>query len=258
MCFFSANDGFLQYDQKEYGVFLSVDNQKMEELKDYKTVVIDAAYFNKEDIDRLKQAGHTVYTYLNIGSLENFRPYYKEYSKYTLGEYKNWEEEEWIDVSQKQWQKLICGLADEYEEKGVDGFFIDNCDVYYLYKQDKIYNGLVDILSQLKDSGLDVIINGGDSFISKYYGENKNLNKILTGINQETVFSSIDFEKKRLGYSSNEEKEYFISYLNKMNQAGAAIYLLEYTSDKKLEKQIQKYCTKKGWKYYISDSVELD
>lgn len=246
------------YDIKEYGVFLSTDNQQIEELKNYKTIVIDAAYFDKADIAELKENGQKVYSYLNIGSLENFRIYYKDYSKYTLGQYANWEEEQWIDVSEKEWQKLVGKLAAEYADKGVDGYFIDNCDVYYFYNQNKIYNGLVEILGELKNTGLEVIINGGDTFIYKYYKNNNSVKEILTGINQETVFSSIDFENNKLGHSSKKDRQYFISYLHKMNKAGAEIYLLEYTRDRRLANKIKKYCTNHNWKYYISDSIELD
>ncbi len=253
-----VHNPYLQNNIEEYGVFLSIDNKEMAEFKNYKTIVIDASYFSKEDIASLKQDGHKVYSYLNIGSLENFRSYYKAYSKYTLGKYENWEEEQWVDVSAEGWQELVKKLAKEYEEKGVDGYFIDNCDVYCVYKQNHIYNGLVEILGKLKNSGLDVIINGGDTFVYKYYKDHDTLEGILTGINQETVFSSIDFEKNRFGFSSKKDRQYFISYLHKMNNAGAVIYLLEYTNDEKLVKQIKKYCTKNNWKYYISDSIELD
>lgn len=36
------------------------------------------------------------------------------------------------------------------------------------------------------------------------------------------------------------------------------VYLLEYTKDKKLISKIKKYCNNNKFKYYISDSIELD
>ncbi len=38
---------------------------------------------------------------------------------------------------------------------------------------------------------------------------------------------------------------------------GADIYLLEYTVDDELKKEIETYCQDKGYRYYISDSLEL-
>ena len=114
-----------------YGVFLGI-NDNLAQFKDYEIVVIDAQYFSGEEIDSFRSEGHQVYTYLNIGSLEDFRDYYEEYKDLSLGEYEHWEEEVWVDVSQQKWQDLILKeLVPGLLEKHVDGFFVDNCDVYY-------------------------------------------------------------------------------------------------------------------------------
>lgn len=63
-------------------------------------------------------------TYLNIGSIENFREYYTTYAEVAIGEYEHWEEEEWVDAANPDWQKFIGQLSQELNEKGVDGFFI--------------------------------------------------------------------------------------------------------------------------------------
>ena len=61
--------------------------------------MIDAQYFSKKDIRKLHADGTKVYSYLNIGSVENFRPYYKTYEHLAIGDYENWEEEKWINVA---------------------------------------------------------------------------------------------------------------------------------------------------------------
>ena len=90
----------------DYGVFLSVTDD-IDSLSAYDTVVIDAQYFDKAEIDAFRAAGHTVYSYINVGSIENFRDYYSEYRDLTLGEYENWDEEFWIDVSESRWQDFM-------------------------------------------------------------------------------------------------------------------------------------------------------
>ena len=116
-------------------------------MDNYKKIVIDAQYFEEEEISKLKESGHTVYSYLNLGSVEKFRPYYKKYKKYSLGTYENWTDEKWIDVSQKEWQDFIVDeLAKDILDKGVDGLWVDNCDVYYNFQNDRIYNGVTDII----------------------------------------------------------------------------------------------------------------
>ncbi|MBS7007849.1 endo alpha-1,4 polygalactosaminidase [Anaerostipes sp.] len=241
-----------------YGVFLNADRKDMGRLKKYKTIVIDAQYFKKKDIRKLKKQGHTVYSYLNIGSLETFRPYYKKYRKYTLKPYENWGGEYWTDVSRKAWQNKIKQLADQLAKKGVDGFFVDNCDVYAEFPQKKIYRGVTKILLNLRSYPKKaVILNGGDTYVRRYYKNNRKLGSILTGVNQEEVFTRIDFKKKKLKKARAEDKKYFLDYLKLISGKKKKVYLLEYTKDPKLKKTIRQYCRKKHWTYYISQSADL-
>lgn len=170
-------------EKKEYGVFLGIDNTKIDKLSDYETVVIDAEYFSKQDIEYLHKDGKTVYSYINLGSVEEFREYFNDYESITLGKYEGWEDERWVDVSDKGWQEHILELAEDYKRKGVDGFFVDNCDVYYQYPEERIYDGLVKTLQNLMKMDKKVIINGGDMFVKEYREQNKNLKEVMTGVN---------------------------------------------------------------------------
>ena len=154
------------YDER-YGVFIGIGRKDIKKLKDYQTVIIDAEHFTKADIKKLKKAGKTVYTYLSIGSLEDYRSYYKAYKHLAISKYDGWEGEELVDVSDKAWQKLMLKRAKEFKNKGVDGFFLDNADVYYQYKEPRIYKGLVKILTDIRKLNTKVIINGGDVFVSQ-------------------------------------------------------------------------------------------
>ena len=49
-----------------------------------------------------------------------------------------------------------------------------------------------------------------------------------------------------------------MDYIERYGAQGADIYLLEYTRDEELISEITEYCHDMGFKYYISDSVELD
>ena len=245
------------YDER-YGVFIGIGRKDINKLKDYQTVIIDAEHFTKADITKLKKAGKTVYTYLSIGSLEDYRSYYKAYKHLAISKYDGWEGEEWVDVSDKSWQKLMLKRAKEFKKKGVDGFFIDNTDVYYEYKEPRIYKGLVKILTDIRKLNARVIINGGDVFVSKYLKENKDLKKIADGVNQEGVFTTLVEDKKK----GEEITRYYLNYLKKLSKKGIRIYLTEYivedNKDDGLEEKIADYCEKHGWDYYISDDLELD
>lgn len=251
----SNTSAFEEYD---YGVFLNADASSLEQLKKYDLIVIDAQYFTKNDIELLHQNGTRVYTYLNIGSIENFREYYTTYEKLTIGRYENWDEEKWVDVSDPDWQKFIEQLSQELFEKGVDGFFIDNCDVYYYAPRESIFEGLTAILQNIMTFDKAVIINGGDTYVTEYRERYGAIDHIMTGVNQESVWSAIDFDKGTFYEQTRETRDYYCKYLEACQADGMDVYLLEYTTDKKLIQKIKKYCNEHDFHFYISNSLELE
>lgn len=246
------------FEKNDYGVFLNADASSLEQLKKYDLIVIDAQYFNKSDIELLHQNGTRVYTYLNIGSIENFREYYTTYEKLTIGRYEHWDEEKWVDVADPDWQKFIEQLSQELFEKGVDGFFIDNCDVYYYAPRESIFEGLTAILQNIMTFDKAVIINGGDTYVTEYRERYGDINHIMTGVNQESVWSAIDFDKGTFYEQTRETRDYYCKYLEACQADGMDVYLLEYTTDKKLIHKIKKYCNEHDFHFYISHSLELE
>lgn len=245
-------------DKHPYGVFIGMGKNKILRLKNYSTLVVDAQYLSKNDIKKLRANGNKkIYSYLSVGSIENFRPYYKKFKSITLGKYEDWPEERWIDVSKKGWQRFIARKGKGIKNKGLDGFFIDNADVYHHYKKPKIYKGLTKILKALKSQKMDIVINGGDEYVLRAITKNPRL-KYIDAINQETVFSKIDFENRKLLSQDAETKRYYQEYCRKAKKAGLSVYLLEYTINQDLIAQISDFCRSKNYKYYVSPSIELD
>lgn len=79
--------------------------------------------------------------------------------------------------------------------------------MYYNYKTDAIYNGLVSTLEGIRASKKKVIINGGDTFVSKAIKDDNLRGDIFDGVNQESVYMAINFDnecfkkqKRRTGY----------------------------------------------------------
>ncbi|WP_049944850.1 endo alpha-1,4 polygalactosaminidase [Butyrivibrio sp. AD3002] len=246
-----------------YGVYIGASAEQLHKKLDGDTniglAVVDAQYLSAEDIGSLKKAGRRIYTYLNVGSLEDFRDYYKTFSDITLAEYENWPGEYWVDVSEESWQDFICEtLAAQYVAKGVDGFFIDNLDVYYMYPHSWIYKGIVKILQRLDDKyHLPIIVNGGDTFVSQLMDENKQ--DIIAGINQESVFSTIlDYEKGEFGEQTAFDRKYYTEYLARAKKEGLVVFMIEYTNDMRLVDKISEFCTQNGYKCYVTDSLKLD
>ena len=242
----------------EYGVFLGADPEDISDMTSYRKIVIDAQYFSKEEISSLKESGQIVYSYINLGSVEEFRPYFKSYEKYSLGVYENWDDERWVDVSQKEWQDFVVGkLAKDILDTGVDGLFVDNCDVYYNFENEKIYNGVTEILKGLKAYDTYVIINGGDTYVREYFQKNKNLDTVMDAVNQESVFSAINWKNKSFTKNKDSDRDYFQEYCKLVDDNGKDVYLLEYTKDSQLIDSIKAYCSENDYTYYASDTLDL-
>jgi len=241
----------------DYGVFLGINGDEIARLRGYKTVVIEPSEFQADQIRALQESGTSVYGYINIGAIEEYRPYFDRFRALTLGVYENWEDERWVDVSSSLWQDFIVNnLGRQFADLGMDGFFLDNADVYYHYPTEEIYQGLIKILQGLKTYNIPLILNGGDTFVSRCLEEGIAMS-LIDGINQETVFTSIDFDHGAYGKQSEEETAYFQDYLSKVRSAGLSVFLLEYHADKSLYKTIDAYCKENGFRWYNAPDLEL-
>ena len=241
---------------EKYIVLIGEDPEITEKLSDIDLLVIDAEYFSQNDIARLRENGiHEIYSYINIGSIESFRSYDTDFEKYTLGAYENWPEEKWIDVSVPEWQACTASRVDALIQKGVDGFFVDNTDVYYNYPQESIYDGILTILDYMDHTGRKIMINGGDCFVKKYLTTEKNV--LIDGVNQENVFTAYDFSKDVYTKNDQSTREYYTEYLDLAMSHGCTAYTLEYATDPTIRRQAAAYAGKHGYICYISDNIGL-
>jgi uncharacterized protein (TIGR01370 family) len=242
----------------EYGVYLSETYDELPKNLRCETLVIDAQNYSASEIAKLKESNGTVISYLSIGSIEKYRSYFDRYKALILGPYENWDEEYWVNVADKEWQKFIIEkLAVDLRKKGVDGFFIDNTDVYYYYPSPSIYDAITNILKRLKARKLLVYVNGGDKYISDYMKEHGRLYKILDGVNQESVFTSINWEDKTFSKNDDDTKKYYLDYLSRVAKDKKKVFLLEYTKDPKLAAEARAEAKKLGYTIYISKSLDL-
>ncbi len=244
---------------KDYHVMIGADRKAVLESKDNNVLVVDAYYLSKSDVKKLhNNRNKEVLSYLNIGSVEEFRNDFKSYKDIILSPYENWDEEYWVDIAADKWQKRIADMAYELNEKGIDGFFLDNADVYYHYNSDKVYNAIIAILKELKQYDKKVIINGGDEFIKEFINRKEDIS-LVYGINQESVLTKIDFENNGFSAQDRDTKKYFKNYLSLCKRYGLKVFVLEYMKDnKKINNVIKSFCDKNGYRYMISDRLELD
>lgn len=257
LCLSAVGGGCAAKIPHAYGVFLGINGNQIDRLQPYRTIVIEPAEFQTEQIQKLHQDGKIVYGYLNIGALEEYRFYYDRFKDKTIGVYADWPDERWMDVSAAEWQAFVVEeLGKRYAAMGLDGFFLDNADVYGLYPTEAMFQGLCLILKGLKAYGLPLLINGGDLFVSRCIAE-RSARSLFDGVNQETVFTSIDFEHRQYGVQAEADTLYFQEYLAEVKRCGLSVYLLEYHADTDLAGQIDDYCRKNGFLWYNAESLEL-
>ncbi|MCR5640098.1 MAG: endo alpha-1,4 polygalactosaminidase [Lachnospiraceae bacterium] len=251
-----ANAALIQ-NTGSFGVFIGIDGTEIARTAGYDLIVIDAQGFSAEQIAQLKSTGVTVISYLNVGSMEQSRPYYGDMSAYSLGPRDDWPDEVWMDVSNPEWQNFVCGtLAQQLYDKGVDGFFIDNTDVYAAFPTDEMYGGLLNIMNNLQGFNVPIIINGGDVFVSKGLSTGE-LTYLIEAVCQEDVFTTYDRFK---GYSFQNQTDtaYYKNYIESCAQQNLLVYLIEYAPDPDTAAMISEYCNAHNFQYYISDSIELN
>ena len=255
---FIVTNGIFAESQKNYKVLIGMEPEQAVQLKGITTLVIDAEFFSQEDIAQLHKNGNThIFSYLNIGAIETFRDDYAAFAGSALGQYENWAEEQWVNVADRRWQQRIKSKAQLLSQKGINGFFLDNADVYYQYQTPEIYQGLMTILRDIHTEHKPIIINGGDTFITEAIQHNS-IKGIVNGVNQESVFTEIHFKSNTFGAKAAEERAYFMEYLEQCKRYGLTVYILEYGATKKLTKEIATYCERNGFIYDISPSLQLD
>lgn len=246
--------------QAAYGVFLGRTGDEADGLERYATVVIEPEEFTAVQISALHEAGCTVYGYLNIGAIETYRGYYERFEALSLGVYETWPDERWVDVSGAAWQAFVTQeLAPNYLELGLDGFFLDNADVYYQFQTEAIFGGLCAILRGLRelDPHAALLINGGDVFVTRCIEEGT-ASALFDGVDQETVFTAVDFDTQSFHRQQADETAYFRDYLQAVKTAGLRVYLLEYGADEALAAEIDAYCRDNGFAWYNAPDLNLD
>lgn len=94
----------------------------------YDLVVVDGQEVTKRQVATLRDGGALVLGYLDAGTIEPYRPWYRRAKPYRLDYWKQWGE--WYaNVDAPGFRRLIVGVAASFERKGIDGLFLDNTDM---------------------------------------------------------------------------------------------------------------------------------
>lgn len=146
---------------QNYLYLISTDNYSSKQdminaisATNFDMVLIDLFFngteFTSSEINLLKTKANggqrLVISYINIGSAEKFRYYWKKgwglhHPLWLKRKYDGYEDEFWVKFWKKDWQDIIYGNDNSYMKKiliaGFDGAYLDNVEAYYfLYYKD--------------------------------------------------------------------------------------------------------------------------
>ena len=190
-------------------------------------LVLEPDDYTKEEIKAIRKKGYKLLGYLSVGTIEKERSWYKTYKKYKLQQLQDWPNEWDIDVTKDGWQKFLLSRAQKLKDKGFDGFWCDNLDVYQYNKKLSIFNACQKILKSLKPLGY-VMVNGGSEFFDVAMDKKLKIKSMVNGVTQEEVFSLIKnysgkgtFDKQEKGQS-----QFYKKYMKRLKTNGAETFLL--------------------------------
>ena len=147
----------------------------------YDLVVVDGQEATRAEVATLHGAGALVLGYLDAGTIEPYRPWFRKAKPYRLDYWKQWGE--WYaNVNAPGYRKLIGGVAASFERKGLDGLFLDNTDMIETHpKQAPGMRRLVASLAKL--------VHGRGGFLFAQNGADVDgpITRYLDGWNREDV-----------------------------------------------------------------------
>ena len=149
-------------------------------------------------------------------------------------------------------------LCQMIAEKGFDGFWCDNIDVYSEYKSTKMFSAIKAVLKQIKAVGGYLMINGGSEFLDDSLDKKQDISYV-NGYTQEEVFSLItNYDGKgKFGKQKSADSKYYKNMILRCEKQKVNGFCLEYTRDETLKNTIKVWCKKNGVDYYISTDVNL-
>ena len=256
------DDQIISYD--DYGAFLGRSENNIQGFDNYNYISLELDEYTDQVIQNLNNSGKKLFAYLNVGSLEEYRDYYDQFENITIGEYENWEDEKWLDITNSTWQNYVINtLAKGFKNRGAFGVYMDNVDVYSIAKEEHLNSSayavaLKNIIKGVSDLGLKVMLNGGAEFLDDMNNQNDNIFNSIWGYHQEEVFSLIeDYDNNIFGVQDSEDSSYYKEILTLMKNKNKNLFILEYTTNQTLKEQIKQYCEINNIHFYISSDIDL-
>lgn len=238
--------------------------KKLGKAKTKTILVIQPQDYTNKQIQDLRAAGYTLLGYLSVGSISDQRKYYKDLKPYRLSKLQDWPHEYYIDLRKPAVRDFLANKARELSNRGFQGWWLDNLDVYEYHKSTAMSDSIIILLKRIRaiDTSKYIMINGGSQFLDKLMDKDKTHNTItyIDGVTQQEVYSLIkDYSGKgKFGEQTKDMHSWYKSYMKRLLRHKMQTFLLEYTKSSSLKTRIKNFCKNYNMTgYYISEDVNL-
>jgi cysteinyl-tRNA synthetase len=218
-------------------------------LAQHDLVVVDGAT-DPADIAALQGDGAVVLTYLSVGTVEPYRPWFEQArdARWLLDRWEDWDE--WYaDVREEGLRQVLLAEARRQLDLGVDGLFLDNVDA--VDRRPELRDAMAGLVSDL-----DRLV-GDDRVLFSQNGDPIGLGIVdhLDGWNREDV--SFTFDRDADGYVpvGDEERAGAAEQLEAVAAAGPLVTVTDYLPavDADLEAEATSVACAAGAVPFLSD-----
>jgi hypothetical protein len=191
----------------------------------YDLLVLDGQEASRRQVATLRRAGKIVLAYLDVGTIEPWRPWYGTLKAYRLDRWARWGE--WYArVSAAGFRRAIVErIAPEILGKGFDGLFLDNTDMIESHPTQT--RGMRRLAR-----GLARLVHGRRKLLFTQNGEGSlgPTLRLYDGWNREDVSSTFDASKHRYVRQPPSEVARATRALRRIGAAGLLTLATDYTA----------------------------
>jgi cysteinyl-tRNA synthetase len=193
-------------------------------------MVLDPDAYSSKEVKAIRAAGIKVLAYLSVGEAEKYRRYFSQLqgTDLIIEENPDWSENFRVKFWKPLWKRILSDYSKEILNKGFDGLFVDIVDAWENFPESEINKRkeqmeslLIDLAKKMlsHDQGHWLMIQNSHELL-----ENPCLEKLTTGINQESLFASWAEAEIDPEWQRNK-----ILALEDLRRRGKLITLIEYT-----------------------------
>ncbi len=251
-----------------YAVMLQGDIFKQLDRLEADLLVIDrtrdgtgVTAYTPEDLARLKgETGGQVVSYLSIGEASWFRDYFHRSWLSRNSRRIWWNTPDWISCEDaewpgsfrvkfwvEEWQQIVLDIADQIMEAGFDGVFLDLVDVFEYWaapdcgeamEREVTAGYMVDfvvrIANQIREVNPEAIVIVQNAEYIIHYGDERYL-EAVDGLNLESLY----YKNGKPRDAERTERRF--SYIREFQDAGAAVFAIDYIYSEDEEEDLRWY-----------------